>query len=177
MGWLFGAKSRNKATVDRRQPSLATWKPVTQAEVKPTANLHRLQKFSATTAVWLFVRDPNSLDEIEREDLAAFCQASPTLKGAYELIQDFLLMLRKREGKRLDAWLERVTESGLAELQAFAAGVEKDKEAVRAGLTWWINNGMVARPRDEAQAHQTNHVWQSRISTARANGSCMRCSV
>jgi predicted dinucleotide-binding enzyme len=25
----------------------------------------------------------------------------------------------------------------------FAAGVEKDKEAVRAGLTWWINNGMV----------------------------------
>ncbi len=29
------------------------------------------------------------------------------------------------------------------ELQAFATGVEKDKEAVRAGLTWWINNGVV----------------------------------
>jgi transposase len=52
-------------------------------------------------------------------------------------------MVRKREGKRLDAWLERVTESGLAELQSFAAGVEKDKEALRAGLTWSINNGMV----------------------------------
>jgi transposase len=114
-----------------------------QAEVKPPVNLPRLQKFSATTAVWLFVRDPNTLDEIEREDLAAFCQASPTLKRAYQLIQDFLVMVRKREGKRLDAWLEKVSESGFPELQSFAAGVEKDKEALRAGLTWSINNGMV----------------------------------
>ena len=26
---------------------------------------------------------------------------------------------------------------------ASAAGIEKDKDAVRAGLTWWINNGIV----------------------------------
>ena len=50
---------------------------------------------------------------------------------------------RKREGARLDAWLVQVTESGVAELQSFAPGIEKDKDAVRAGLTWWINNGMV----------------------------------
>jgi transposase len=31
----------------------------------------------------------------------------------------------------------------LAELQSFAAGVEKDKAAVKAGLTWSINNGQV----------------------------------
>jgi transposase len=141
-----------------------------QAEVKPPVNLHRLQKFSATTALWLFVRDPNTLDEIEREDLAAFCQASPTLKRAYQLIQDFLVMVRKREGKRLDAWLERVTESGLPELQSFAAGVEKDKEAVRAGLTWWINNGMVARPRDQIETYQTNDVRQSSISPPSPTG-------
>lgn len=114
-----------------------------QAEVKASANLHRLQKFSANTAVWLFVGDPKTLDEIEQEDLATFCQVSTTLKRAYELIQDFLKMVHKREGQRLDAWLEQVTESGLAELQSFAAGVEKDKDAVRAGLTWSINNGMV----------------------------------
>ena len=29
------------------------------------------------------------------------------------------------------------------ELQSFAAGVEKDKDAVKAGLTWPVNNGMV----------------------------------
>ena len=75
-----------------------------QAEVKATASLPRLQKFSASTAVWLFVRDPDSLDEIEREDLAAFCQVSPTLKKAYHLIQEFFSMVHKREGHRLDAW-------------------------------------------------------------------------
>jgi transposase len=33
--------------------------------------------------------------------------------------------------------------SGLPELQSFATGVERDKDAVKAGLTWPINNGMV----------------------------------
>jgi transposase len=113
-----------------------------QAEVKAT-NLHRLQKFSATTAVWLFVRDPDRLDALEREALATFCQASPTLSCAYDLIQEFLSMVHKREGARLDTWLARVAESGIAELQSFAAGIEKDKDAVKAGLTWSINNGMV----------------------------------
>src|SRR5215469_13106478 len=75
-----------------------------QAEVK-AAHLHRLQTHSANTAVWLFVRDPKKLDEIEREDLAAFCQASPTLNLAYTLIQDFLNMVHKRQGEPLDAWL------------------------------------------------------------------------
>src|SRR5947209_19002438 len=64
---------------------------VKQAEVKVRTNLHRLQKFSANTAVWLFVRDPKTLDEIEREDLVAFCQASIIHTRAYDLVQDFLL--------------------------------------------------------------------------------------
>jgi transposase len=114
-----------------------------QAEVKPSANLHRLHKFAATTAVWLFVRDPKTLDEIEQEDLAAFCQVSTTLKRAYDLIQEFLKMVHKKEGEHLDAWLEKITQSGIAELQSFAHGVCLDKEAVRAGLTWPFNNGMV----------------------------------
>jgi transposase len=114
-----------------------------QAEVKASVNVERIQKFSANTAVWLFVRTPEKLDEIEREDLAAFCQASTTLKSAYRLVQDFLVMAHKREGQRLDAWLEQVSTSGLPELQSFACGIERDKAAVQAGLTWWVNNGQV----------------------------------
>jgi transposase len=48
-----------------------------------------------------------------------------------------------RTGELLDPWLAQVQGSNLPELQSFAVGVEKGKEAVRAGLTWWINNGMV----------------------------------
>jgi transposase len=45
--------------------------------------------------------------------------------------------------EHLDAWLDQVERSKLPELQSKALGVKKDKAAVRAGLTWWINNGMV----------------------------------
>ena len=114
-----------------------------QASVQASLNPNRLHTFTASTAVWLFVRDPKSLDEVEQEDLATFCQASPTLKRTYDLVQDFMHMVRNREGHRLDAWLERVATSDLAELQPFAAGVEKDKAAVKAGLTWSINNAQV----------------------------------
>jgi transposase len=98
---------------------------------------------TASTAVWLFVRDKKSLNEIEQEDLAQFCQASPTLQRTYDLVQAFMQMVRKREGHQLDAWLERVAASELPELLSFAAGVEKDKAAVKAGLTWPVNNGQV----------------------------------
>jgi transposase len=114
-----------------------------QASVQASLHPDRLRKFTASTAVWLFVRDKKSLDEIEREDLATFLQASPTLKRAYDLVQDFMQMVRKREGHRLDAWLSQVAKSDLPELQSFAAGVEKDKDAVKAGLTWSVNNGQV----------------------------------
>ena len=41
-------------------------------------------------------------------------------------------MLRTRTGELLDAWLDQVERSKLPELQSFAAGVQKDKDAVRA---------------------------------------------
>jgi transposase len=112
-----------------------------QARVQVSLDQPRLHKFTASTAVWLFIREKKDLDEVEQEDLAMFCQASPTLKHTYDLVQDFMQMVRKREGYRLDAWLERVAKSDLSELQSFAVGVEKDKDAVKAGLTWPVNNG------------------------------------
>lgn len=117
-----------------------------QAEIRASTRstpLSRLQHFSAKTAVWLFVRPHKRLDEIEQEDLAAYCQASSTLKQAYMLVQEFLGMVHQREGERLDAWLAKVAESDLPELQRFAHGVDLDKAAVQAGLTWPINNGTV----------------------------------
>jgi transposase len=88
-------------------------------------------------------RDQQSLDEVEQEDLAAFCQSSPQLCKASDLVQEFFSMVRKREGHRLEGWEDMVAASHLSELQSFATGIERDKPAVQAGLTWWINNGVV----------------------------------
>jgi transposase len=94
-------------------------------------------------AAFLFLRRPEKLRIEEQEMLIKLCQIDPEVVLAYDLVQQFAQMLRNRTGENLDAWLTQVQGSNLPELQSFAAGIEKDKDAVRAGLTWWINNGMV----------------------------------
>ncbi len=94
-------------------------------------------------AAFLFLRRPEKLNAQEQETLCKLRQINPEVDLAYDLVQQFAQMLRTRTGEGLDAWLNEVENSQLSELQAFAAGVEKDKDAVRAGLTWRINNGMV----------------------------------
>jgi len=103
----------------------------------------RLPHDSSTAAVSLFMRRPDTLEELQREHLAAFRQADPSLDTTYQLAQDFLLMMRKREGERLDRWLAQVHQSQLPELESFAEGVERDKAAVQAGLTLVMKNGQV----------------------------------
>jgi transposase len=112
-------------------------------EIVTSAGTPRLPQYTSTAAVWLFMRRPEHLDEIQREDLAAFRLAHASLNTTYQFVQDFLQMMRQREGERLDAWLTQVHESGLPELESFAQGVEQDKAAVQAGLTLPVSNGQV----------------------------------
>jgi len=62
---------------------------------------------------------------------------------AYDLVQQFAQMLRNRTGENLDAWLSLALASQLPELRSFVAGIERDKEAVKAGLTLPTSNGIV----------------------------------
>ena len=102
-----------------------------------------LQQFAAHQAVWLFVRDYSDLDETEQAELAAIRQASLTANTVYELTQDFMSLLRHREGERLDTWLEHVRNSQICELQRMVRSIERDKAAVFAGLTLPHSNGVV----------------------------------
>lgn len=93
--------------------------------------------------MFLFLRRPEELEAEEEETLALLRSLHAEVDRAYELVQQFTQMLRERQGERLDGWLDLVNKSCIPELQSFAAGVEQGKEAVRAWLTWWINNGLV----------------------------------
>jgi transposase len=94
-------------------------------------------------ASFLLLRRPEKLRTEEQETLAKLRELHSEVDLAYDLVQQFAQMLRTRTGEHLDAWLDQVVNSKLPELQSFAAGIEKDKDAVKNGLTWWINNGMV----------------------------------
>ena len=52
-------------------------------------------------------------------------------------------MLRTRSGEQLGAWLAKVADSQIPELQSFTLGIERDKPAVTAGLTLPHSNGIV----------------------------------
>jgi transposase len=114
-----------------------------RAEHAQTLSETPLQQFAAHQAIWLFVRDPDDLDKTEQAELTTIRQASPTADMVYELVQDFMSMLRHREGERLDTWLENVRNSQICELQRMVRSIEKDKAAVLAGLTLPHSNGVV----------------------------------
>ena len=100
-----------------------------------------LENFSAQRATWLFVHQPEELDETQQVELALIRQASPSAETAYCLAQAFMKMIRERTGYQLDAWLISAEASHLPELQSFARGIQQDKAAVLAGLTLPWSNG------------------------------------
>lgn len=120
------------------------------------------ESFSSHSAVWLFIRDLADLTSEEQETLTAIRQASATVEAAYGFVQEFLTMVRKRQGEQLDAWLETIKESQIPELQRFALGIMRDKDAVLAGLTEIYSNGPV-----EAQVHKLKLVKRSMFGRAK----------
>ena len=119
-------------------------------------------KISAKRAVWLLVRDPKDLKETEQEQLNQLCQVNEMINAAYHLTQDFLRLVRKRQGSDLDAWLDRVRASHILELQGFVQGIERDKAAVQAGLMLPYSNGVV-----EGQVHRLKIIKRMMYGRAR----------
>ncbi len=102
-----------------------------------------LSRLSVREALWLIARPFGDLEADECADLSELCQSSTQLATLHSLVQSFGQIVRKREGHRLDDWKQQVSESGIAEVQRFAKGLERDKEAVLAGLTLVHSNGQV----------------------------------
>ncbi len=89
------------------------------------------------------MRSPEKLKPEEQEQLTFLRQVHPSLDLAYNLVQTFLEMVRKREGEKLEAWLEQIRTSQIPELIRFANGIERDKAPVQAALTLQYSNGPV----------------------------------
>ena len=78
-----------------------------------------------------------------RELLALIGQADRGVEEIQLLVEEFLTLVRKRQGNELESWLERVKAMGIRELRQFAHGLERDKAAVVAGLTLPYSTGPV----------------------------------
>jgi transposase len=94
-------------------------------------------------ATFMFLRRPEDLDQKEQGTLLQLRQSHPEMELAYDLVQQFAKMLRTRTGEDLDAWLAKALASQIPEFGSFVQGVERDKAAVKAGLTLPHSNGIV----------------------------------
>ncbi len=110
---------------------------------KPASSIqpNLLLTLSASQATRLFFRRPEDFKPEDQEHLQQLRQANPSLEVTYQLVEEFLHMVRERTGAQLDAWLEKVEASHLPAFQTFVTGVQKDKDAVLAGLTLPWSNG------------------------------------
>ena len=92
---------------------------------------------------YFLLRAPERLSLPERAALQYLKELGADLSAGYTLAQEFMQMVRKESREQLDIWLGKVAASTIQDLQSFAAGLERDKEAVRAGLEESWSNGAV----------------------------------
>ena len=129
-----------------------------------------VHRMSSTRASWLFVSQPGKLNEKQKQHIEQIRAGHPDLERAYQLSQDFVMMLAERREADLDTWLAQAAHSGLPEFKKLAKGIRLDYVAVKAALSSEWSNGQV-----EAQVNCLK--LQKRIVFGRANFDLLRLRV
>ncbi|MEV3976060.1 transposase [Streptomyces sp. NPDC050698] len=93
-------------------------------------------------AGWI-LRHPDTLTESERLQFKSVRTRCPELDALTGHVRSFETMLTERQGERLPDWLDAVRQDDLPSLHALAAGIDRDLDAVIAGLTLPWNSGVV----------------------------------
>ena len=123
--------------------SFKSVEPKPELMIHPDEGKRKRPPTALQVAHWITFKEEQRL-EWQKAYLARLCQTDQEIAHTYELIQGFTTMRSSRQGDRLDSWLKVVKEQGVAELQSFAQGLERDYDAVKAGLTLLWSHDYVA---------------------------------
>ncbi|MEV1113634.1 ISL3 family transposase [Actinosynnema sp. NPDC049800] len=89
---------------------------------------------------WLTSK-PENLPEHHRRHLDDLITSCPPMTTLARRIREFAVLLTRRRGQGLDAWIDAVLADDLPALHRFVHGLRKDNDAVVAGLTLPHSNG------------------------------------
>ncbi|MGW9431337.1 transposase [Streptomyces decoyicus] len=95
-----------------------------------------------TVAGWI-LRNPDTLTESEQLQLKAVRTRCPELDALTRRFRSFAAMLTGGQGERLPDWLGTVRQGDPPSLHTLASGIDRDRDAVIAGLTMPWNSGVV----------------------------------
>ena len=114
-----------------------------QTKAGVTAFSTQPQGMTPRAAVSLLLRRPDTLSQAQQQALMQMRHAHWEIEQVMEIVEDFLQMLRTRQGQQLEHWMEWVQQSTIREMQNFVEKLRKDQDAVQAGLTLEWSNGVV----------------------------------
>lgn len=103
----------------------------------------RSPPLTARRASYLVVTRPENRDSEAQALVEKLTNQHPDLAIAIEFADEFLQLIRQRKAEAFDAWISKVLKSSLKPFQAFAEGLLDDYDAVQAGMTLSISNGVV----------------------------------
>jgi transposase len=95
-----------------------------------------------TVAGWI-LRHPDSLTEADQLRLNSVLVHCPELEALTGHVRSFAQILTERQEQRLPKWLNAVRDDDLPGLHTLAAGIDRDRDAVIAGLTLPWSSGVV----------------------------------
>lgn len=98
---------------------------------------------TARRASYLVVKREENRVREDTELLVQLVAQHPDLAIAIELAEEFLRLLRQRQGEAFEAWLTKALKSSLQPFQAFASGLFDDYAAVQASMMLSVSNGPV----------------------------------
>ena len=98
---------------------------------------------SPRQAMWLLVRPTQDLTDDEQVARDTLCAASGAIALASKLAQSFQQMVTTRDAPALDGWLAEAKACEVPELRQFAASLQRDYAAVKAGLSEEWSNGQL----------------------------------
>ncbi len=108
------------------------------------------------------LRHPERITQREQTLIHQLRTVHPVVDEAVHLTQRFAAMVRARQPEQLEAWLWHVANSEVVALRRFAAGIQRDKGAVVAGLTLEWSQGQV-----EGQVNRLKLVKRSMYGRAK----------
>lgn len=101
----------------------------------PQTRTKRAEALSPRELRWLLTLKREKLDQEEQTRLDLLLTVSPEVRTVYTLAQGLLELVRERKGHLLRSWMQEAERSGISEFKTFVAGIERDYDAVKIGLT------------------------------------------
>jgi transposase len=107
-------------------------------QTTPAAPLPPPLQISPRAVSWLLLHAAEARTPPATAYVNELLRSDPVVATTCDAVQAFFALLQERRGDQLDAWLERADTCGVRELAAFAEGIRRDYQAIRAAfeLPW-----------------------------------------